>query len=219
VSFSVAVATSLYFTDMPSLVREFGRLPLLPGRSKVAEEFCPVVVGELERLWQLESSSSVSSNMPGTEMTTTQTPPPRPFWMQHPENPYLQSLLHFAENCQRRQAYERRLRQENAMIISIGDNVGSSGDGEDDGRPVPIPEPGVPIDVDDTDDASVGERIQWTGQSLWDTKDAATSLTTLWDGADDTQQQQQQDFDDSDENGNDSGRGSVSSTFNPTRKR
>jgi hypothetical protein len=109
-SFFVAAATSIMSTDHEVIARKITTLPLVSGRSKVAAELCPPVLDFLRELRKDESTRDVLDGA-----TTTN----------------LKNILTFCQNCQRRAAYEDRLRLENGLPG---------------GSRVSIPPPGVPVD-------------------------------------------------------------------------
>lgn len=120
VSFAIAVMASMQFTDMKMILQEFSRIPLLQGHSVVAEEFCPVVLEELQRLDQtMNASSSDTSSSTSSD------------WKKDVQSVYLKAIVDFGKHCEQRRVYESRLQQEQGL------------DGE---KPfhMSIPAPGVP---------------------------------------------------------------------------
>ncbi|GAX11212.1 hypothetical protein FisN_9Hh309 [Fistulifera solaris] len=94
VSFAVAVMASVQFTDMKMILQEFSRIPLLQGHSVVAEEFCPVVLEELQRLDRDMKSSD---------------------WKKDVQSLYLKAIVDFGKHCEQRRVYENRLQQEQGL--------------------------------------------------------------------------------------------------------
>jgi hypothetical protein len=97
VSFAIAVMASVQFTDMKMILQEFSRIPLLQGHSVVAEEFCPVVLEELQRL-DRDMNSSTSSD-----------------WKKDVQSVYLKAIVDFGKHCEQRRVYENRLQQEQGL--------------------------------------------------------------------------------------------------------
>lgn len=95
VAFGMAVTTSFVFTDRRKILSTLSTLPLMEGRSKTAEEFCPSVMQELARM---RAEAGMDQGL-----------------LEHPETPYLAAMLEFEGNCRRRRAYERRLRADKGV--------------------------------------------------------------------------------------------------------
>lgn len=98
VAFSMSVTISLIFTDRRKVMKTLSDLPLVEGRSKVSDEFCPEILLELDSL-RKESQYN-------RELTD------------NPQSQYLQALMQFCNNCRRRQAYECKLREEQGLSRS-----------------------------------------------------------------------------------------------------
>jgi len=92
VSFSIAAATSLIFTDRQKVLDTVTQIPLTPGYSSVSDEFCPALCRELQSLEQHD--------------------PQQARLLQTPQSPYLKALVQFGINCQKRKTYEDELRNE-----------------------------------------------------------------------------------------------------------
>lgn len=86
IAFSVAAATSMYFTDVNAALDRFAQLPKTPGKSAVCDEFCPLMVREWKKLQESEEQS-----------------------LHHPQSEPLQILVEFARNCEQRLAREHGL--------------------------------------------------------------------------------------------------------------
>jgi hypothetical protein len=118
-SFLVAAGASIMFTDHEAIAQKITTLPLVSGRGRVAEELCPPVLDFLKEIRKDESTRQVLESA-----TTTN----------------LKNILTFCQNCQRRGAYENRLRQEKGLSSD---------------SPVSIPPPGVSVDVNGDSDTSL----------------------------------------------------------------
>jgi hypothetical protein len=127
-SFLVAVGASIVTTDHEVIAGKITTLPLVSGRGRVAEELCPPVLNFLQEIRKDESTREVLENASTTN---------------------LKNILAFCQNCQRRNAYEHRLRQEKGL----------SSDAQ-----VSIPPPGVP--VDDNGDADTSLMAGWIEDGL-----------------------------------------------------
>jgi|Transcript_19731 hypothetical protein len=102
VSLTVGASTSFYFTDQDYMMSQIANVPLVEGRSLVADEFCSDLIQEFR-------------NIPTEVWRDTQ-------------NPALVSVRTFVKNCQYRQSYEAKLRQDYHLQPN---------------EPVSIPSPGV----------------------------------------------------------------------------
>jgi hypothetical protein len=122
-SFLVATGASIVMTDHEAVAAKITSLPLVSGRGRVAEELCPPVLNFLQEIRKDESTREVLENADTTN---------------------LKKVLAFCQNCQRRNAYENRLRQEKGLASDA---------------PVSIPPPGVP--VDDTGDSDTSLLAGW----------------------------------------------------------
>jgi hypothetical protein len=117
-SIIAAISVSLYFTDQDKLLHTVASTPLVPGRSVVADEFCQDISREYNQIHSPE------------------------YWNQV-ESPILLTIQTFCRNCQLRNAYEHKLRQEQGL---------------DHTATISIPPPGVPLDDTFQDNAySVSE--------------------------------------------------------------
>ena len=106
VSFSVMVTASVYFTDVPGIMQGLAEFPKLPGGSQVADEFCPVVLRELQELQkrEMEEEEETQQNTDSSEQyfaseSTTSSQDPMQWQGQPVQSLYLKSILQFAENC------------------------------------------------------------------------------------------------------------------------
>lgn len=105
-SLVIAAYTTDYFTDEEQMLQAASSAPLLEGRSVIADEFCISLSREYYRMHSEE------------------------YWNQV-KDPYLVHMGKFVENCQKRYAYERQLRNEHGLSRDA---------------PISIPSPGVPPD-------------------------------------------------------------------------
>ena len=129
-SLMVAASVSMTYTDADKLRRELVEIPLVTGRSLVSDTLCDDITAELQKVQQeelpvyLRLQQSLKEQHHHQGGTTNDIP-------KSPASFYLESIQHFTENCQRRRAMERRIRQEQGL---------------DKRDPVEIPSPGVPRD-------------------------------------------------------------------------
>lgn len=91
VSFYVAVFVSV--RNPGEIMKSMADLPLLEGRSRVSDEFCPEFLHELQAIQKDEALGQSDA-------------------FRHPSTPPLQALLKFCHNCRERAAYEQQLRQQ-----------------------------------------------------------------------------------------------------------
>ena len=111
-AFSVAAMTSFACSDVKRILKTLEEIPLVEGRSRVATELCP----ELDQaIKDVRADVSVDNNI-----------------LDEPRSEYLQALMQFHYNCQRRAAYEKQLRIEKGVGESYS---------------IAIPPPGVPRDM------------------------------------------------------------------------
>ena len=170
-AFSGAVVGT-YMADMCEAEGNLADMPLAPGTSGIAREFCPVLIEEFEAQWKLiqeqqqnefhdgfpQDSDSNNNNAPTNDTATLldlglvrvqiqADPIPASIHqdiLQNPQNPNLQAYLQFVHNCQRRQQVERRLRRQRGLRQHVQ---------------VAIPEPGVveELEEEEEDDGGVHE--------------------------------------------------------------
>ena len=135
-SLMMAASVSMAFTDTDKIRHQLLDLPLIEGRSLVCDALCDEISIELEKVREEENpaflrlQSSMRSlhgheSNGGRNISSTATTPPSPAAL------YLDGIVLFSENCQRRRHFERRFRLEHGL-------------GKAD--PVKIPSPGVPKD-------------------------------------------------------------------------
>jgi hypothetical protein len=111
---------SFVFSDRSSTMEWIVGLPLIQGKSELADEFCPVVISEwipLEREFAVAAAA--------TNEVQVLDPPPNDNALSGlsasgspllsistaMDSPNLRAVVEFKDNCLRRQAYERRLRR------------------------------------------------------------------------------------------------------------
>ena len=168
-SLMVAASVSMAYTDADKLRRELVEIPLVTGRSLVSDTLCDDITAELQKVQQedLPVYSRLQQLLDDQRAGRSDTP-------QTPAAFYLESIQHFTENCQRRRAMEKRIRQEQGL-----DNRDS----------VDIPPPGVPrdgprlvtltdgnqieVNNDDVDFNALGQgEDQWASGFVTDQEDA-----------------------------------------------
>ena len=118
-SFSILAGTyaAIYLADRRDMIHQLSQIPLISGKSILADEFCGVVQDYIQGRY---SSSSIPYNSQQQVYDWNKV-----------ENMYLVEAHNFAMNCSKRQAMERNLKQEQGL-------------GEDDDVVIPIG--GVPVD-------------------------------------------------------------------------
>lgn len=130
VSFYIAVYVSLRNPD--KILQKVSAIPLIEGRSRVAEELCPEFMRELRSIQEDRDSGALNSIQSNA--------------LQNPQTPILKALLLFCHNCQRRATYEKLLRQERGLAPDAA---------------VSIPSPGVPHNEIPTAINPIGNNTAW----------------------------------------------------------
>jgi hypothetical protein len=128
-SLMMAASTSMAYTDTDVIRQQIIEMPLIQGRSLTSDALCDAIVKELYKV-QAEKDPAYERlhklNKDGT---------------QTPASYYLEGIMKFSANCERRRFMEQRLRQERGLSST---------------EPVEIPSPGVartgPRLVKDIDD-------------------------------------------------------------------
>lgn len=114
-SLMVGANISMIYTDKTAIRQQIVDLPLVSGRSLVADSLCDELVNELRQV-QNEQDATFRRLQNQTERT--------------PASYYMDSIIQFCQNCERRRYFERRIRDETGVR----------------GTSVEIPVPGVPRD-------------------------------------------------------------------------
>jgi hypothetical protein len=122
-SLMVGASVSMAYTDMDKIRQQLLESPLLPGRSLVADALCEDIVRELQAIQQTPSDKDHpayqrlvkqlhhhhhSNNNTSAAASAAAAKSPASY--------YLEGIIAFSENCQRRQFVERRLRQEQGLM-------------------------------------------------------------------------------------------------------
>ena len=113
----MAASTSMAYTDTDKIRQQIIEMPLVEGRSLTSDALCDAIVQELykvqaekdpayERLQKLKKDEGIET----------------------PASYYLNGIVQFCANCERRRFVEQRLRQERGLSST---------------EPVEIPSPGV----------------------------------------------------------------------------
>ena len=132
----VGLNVTAYMMDRPKMKKAISDLPLIEGRSALSDHFCGVLVEEYKRQLNYDPNAThgevkENENAEIKEIKpkgSTLPPFDRKDILRNPHSETLQGILEFTKNCKKRQAMERRIRQERGM----GPN-----------EPVEIPSPGV----------------------------------------------------------------------------
>jgi len=120
-SLMVGANVSMVFTDKDAIRQQIVELPLVSGRSLSADTLCDDVVEELRKV--REENDPTYDRLQKISQEKTSEPTAASFFME--------GIILFCQNCERRRYLEKRIREE-------------SGLGKSD--PVKIPIPGVPRD-------------------------------------------------------------------------
>jgi hypothetical protein len=145
-SLMMAASVSMTYTDTDQIRQQLLELPLIEGRSLTADALCEEISNELSKVQQEDNSHNRAyqrllmttkqqhhqwENTNHTTANNHETTTSSSSSQSSPSSFYLQGIIDFSENCQRRRFVERRLRQEQGL-------------GKQDA--VEIPPPGVPKD-------------------------------------------------------------------------
>jgi hypothetical protein len=166
-SLMMAASVSMAYTDVDYIRDQLIDIPLVEGRSLISDAICQDVMNELKRIRD--------EGDPAYERLTTSN---------HPKTPaqqYLESIIRFSENCERRKAFEHTFRQERGMQPN---------------EPVDIPPPGVPKDGPRLITLSDGTEMEVVKTAVADEDTFRDDDTTDWASdfvTDQEEQQQQQD--------------------------
>jgi hypothetical protein len=115
-SLMTAASVSMAYTDADKIRKQILEMPLVAGRSLTADALCDDVVQELVKVQ--EEKNPTYERLQRLSKEGRQTP----------ASLYLQGIVQFCENCQRRRYLEKLIRQERGL---------------ESGQPVEIPSPGV----------------------------------------------------------------------------
>jgi hypothetical protein len=118
-SLLVGTNISIVFTDKDMIKKQIVKLPLVSGRSLTADALCDDIVEELRKVRE-ENNSAYERLMMQEKAQETAA------------SFYMDGIVQFCENCERRRFYERRIREERGL-------------GKTDQVEIPIP--GVPSDA------------------------------------------------------------------------
>jgi len=113
-SLMMAASVSMAFTDTDKLREQLIDLPLVEGRSLTADALCDDIVKELSKVKQENNPAYQRLAKLNQQVEKT------------PASFYLQGIIAFSDNCERRRFEEQRLRQEQGLP---------------EGEPVEIPRP------------------------------------------------------------------------------
>eukprot|EP00532_Pseudo-nitzschia_australis_P013403 CAMPEP_0168223180 /NCGR_PEP_ID=MMETSP0140_2-20121125/11159_1 /TAXON_ID=44445 /ORGANISM="Pseudo-nitzschia australis, Strain 10249 10 AB" /LENGTH=409 /DNA_ID=CAMNT_0008153017 /DNA_START=159 /DNA_END=1388 /DNA_ORIENTATION=- len=127
-SLMVGANVSVIFTDKVAIQQQIIDLPLVSGRSLAADSLCDEIVEELRKVREEKNPSyerlqKISRGGDSTIATTDPTATAASY--------YLDGIILFCQNCERRRYLERRIRDESGLGRTV---------------PVEIPIPGVPRD-------------------------------------------------------------------------
>jgi len=172
-SLMVAASVSMTYTDADKLRRELVEIPLVTGRSLVSDTLCDDITAELQKVQQeelpvyLRLQQSLKEQHHHQGGTTNDIP-------KSPASFYLESIQHFTENCQRRRAMERRIRQEQGLDKRDSVEIPSPGVPRDGPRLVTLTDGNqMEVNKEDVDfDALRQEEDQWASEFVTDQEDA-----------------------------------------------
>jgi len=120
-SLMVGANVSMVYTDKKAIRKQVAELPLVSGRSLTADTLCDEVVRELKLV--RDEKDPTYERLEQMNKDTKTEPTAAAFFME--------GIVLFCQNCERRRYLERRIREENGWDKTV---------------PVKIPSPGVPVD-------------------------------------------------------------------------
>ena len=129
-SLLVGANVSVVYTDKHAIRQQIAELPLVSGRSLTADALCDEVVQELktvrdEKNPTYERLTKMNRNQTNKTATTTSETETTPASF------FMEGIVLFCQNCERRRYLEKRIREESGLEPTV---------------PVEIPIPGVPRD-------------------------------------------------------------------------
>jgi hypothetical protein len=102
-SLMMAASTSMAYTDTEKFRQQIIDMPLIQGTSLTSEALCDPIVRELAKT-RKENDPTFERLQ---ELNETGSPTPA--------STYLDNIIHFAENCERRRLMERKIRKERGL--------------------------------------------------------------------------------------------------------
>ena len=129
-SFLVAAYTTAYMADTEKIKTSVTEIPLMEGRSAISNKFCPALLEEYKRQWNMDPSALNQSYFNGQAVNAKNPIPPfdRKDVLKDPNIGLLKAYIEFIENCQKRKIVEDRIREERGLGPMV---------------PVEIPAPGI----------------------------------------------------------------------------
>ena len=120
-SLMVGANVSMYYTDQDEIRKQIVELPLVSGRSLTADTLCDELVEELRKVREEKNPTYERLEKLSRENLAEPTT----------ASLYMEGIVLFCQNCERRRYFERRIREESGLGKTT---------------PVQIPIPGVPKD-------------------------------------------------------------------------
>lgn len=130
VSLYVAIFVSTRNPD--KFLQQISEIPLMEGESVVSRELCPALLNEFQNI-QNDLDDSARPTLPAIHANNKLVVRDA---IAHPQTAVLQCMMKFCTNCRRRAAYEQILREQSGSTDAV----------------IRIPAPGVPPDLDVTND-------------------------------------------------------------------
>lgn len=153
-SLMMAASTSMLYTDTDKIRQQVIDMPLVQGTSLTSQALCDPIIKELAKIRQEHDPTFERLD----ELNKTESPTPA--------STYLDNIVHFAENCERRRFEERKLRQERGLSSKDSIEIPSPGVSRDGPRlVVKDNEEEVVVYDDGTEepisDAQFGQNTSW----------------------------------------------------------
>ena len=122
-SLLVGANVSVVYTDKNAIRQQIAELPLVSGRSLTADTLCDELIEELRKVRDEKNPTYERLDKMSRDKMTSEPTTPASFFME--------GIVLFCQNCERRRYLERRIREESGLEQTV---------------PVKIPIPGVPRD-------------------------------------------------------------------------
>lgn len=121
ISTLVGLQVAVYMVDQERMRKNFSEIPLMEGHSAISDHFCGPSIKEYQRQWNYDPNRAIlespkeQQNETGKRKVKPLPPFDRKDILKDPELFPLKALVDFTKNCMKRQALERRIREERGM--------------------------------------------------------------------------------------------------------
>ncbi len=155
---SLYVALFVSTRNPDKFLQRISEIPLMEGESVISRELCPVLLNEFQNV----QNDLAASDRPTLPLIHANNKLIVRDAMANPQTPVLQCMMKFCTNCRRRAAYEQILREQSGSTDAV----------------ISIPAPGVPPDLDVTNDiaASMTDDVHPVSADMMTTEDIYNDL-------------------------------------------